>query len=432
MTDIRPDGVRTVHLGAFYPNDHHHTLWGHPQAGSQIEFGAFEQFARSAERGLFDFVFLAEANWLQEHRDRVIEHAILDKPDSLTLLAALAAETSRIGLVATIGTTFADAFHVARQFAALQRVSNGRAGWNVVTSHTSFGQGATTNFRPGRLGRHEDRYTDAERFVQDVLSYWDPARAIGSAPFAVPDERPVIVQAGGSEAGRDLAGRYADAVFAGRRSIELSREFADDIRGRSHSYGNPEALILPSTAFVLGDTEAEAQERQREWRDLEMTPKVAAFLLEEVWGGDLSDFDVDGPLPSFDPDWDHAYAYTRGMVGGERDARTLVAGWRHLAETEHFSVRQLLSTVRARRDFVGTGRSVALQINEWVQAGAADGFVVNPSVVPSGLDDFVDAVVPELQELGVFRTEYTGNSLRDHLTQTVQGRTAHGSAGARA
>src|SRR5215217_3601299 len=123
---------RRVHLGAFYPNDHHHTLWGHPDAGSQIEFEAFRSFTASAERGIFDFVFLAEANWLQEHRGAVVEHAILDKPDSLTTLAALAAETTHIGLVATIGTTFSDPYHVARQFATLSRLSGGRAGWNVV------------------------------------------------------------------------------------------------------------------------------------------------------------------------------------------------------------------------------------------------------------------------------------------------------------
>jgi alkanesulfonate monooxygenase SsuD/methylene tetrahydromethanopterin reductase-like flavin-dependent oxidoreductase (luciferase family) len=406
---------RTVHLGAFYPNDNHHTLWGHPDAGSQIEFEAFRHFARSAERGLFDFVFLAEANWLQEHRGRVVDHAILDKPDPLTVLAGLAAETERIGLVATVGTTFSDPYDVARRLAAIQHLSGDRAGWNVVTSHTSFGIGASTNFRPDRMVAHADRYRQADAFIREVQRLWsgaDPDAAF--APLA--GERPAIVQAGGSGEGRDLAATHADVVFAGRRSIEDSRAFCADIRTRRRALGrDDDIVILPSTAFVLGDTPAEAEERAREWRALEMTPRVAAFLLEEVWGHDLSDFDVDGPLPDFDPDWEHAYAFTRGQVGGERDARVLVEGWRHLAAEQKLSTRELLGVVRARRDFVGTPKQVADQIDTWVQTGAADGFVVNPSVVPSGMDDFVDRVVPELQELGVFRTSYSGSTLHDHL-----------------
>lgn len=411
------DTLRQVHLGAFYPNDHHHTLWSHPDAGSQIEFDAFRHFARSAERGLFDFVFLAEANWLQEHRGRVIDHSILDKPDPLTVLAALAGETERIGLVATVGTTFTDAYDVARRLAAIQHLSGGRAGWNVVTSHTSFGIGASSNFRPDRMVAHADRYQQADAFIREVDRLWSGADP--DAAFApVAGHRPAIVQAGGSGEGRDLAATHADVVFAGRRSIEESRAFCADIRSRRHAVGRgDEIVIMPSTAFVLGDTPAEAEERLREWRALEMTPRVAAFLLEEVWGHDLSDFDVDGPLPSFDPDWEHAYAFTRGQVGGERDARVLVAEWRRIADERKLSTRELLSVVRARRDFVGTPKQIADTINHWVQSGAADGFVVNPSVVPSGIDDFVDAVVPELQELGVFREAYAGSSIIEHLRQ---------------
>jgi alkanesulfonate monooxygenase SsuD/methylene tetrahydromethanopterin reductase-like flavin-dependent oxidoreductase (luciferase family) len=411
------ENARRVHLGAFYPNDHHHTLWGHPDAGSQIEFDAFRHFAQGAERGLFDFVFLAEANWLQEHKGSVIDHAILDKPDPLTVLAGLAAETSRIGLVATVGTTFTDSYDVARRLAAIHHLSGGRAGWNVVTSHTSFGIGASTNFRPDRMVEHAERYRQADAFIREVQRLWagDPKAAFS----AIAGDGPAIVQAGGSGEGRDLAATHADVVFAGRRSIEESREFCADIRTRRRAAGrHDDIVIMPSTAFVLGDTPAEAEERLREWRAMEMTPRVAAFLLEEVWGHDFSDFDVDGPLPDFDPDWDHAYAFTRGQVGGERDARVLVDGWRRIAAEQRLSVRQLLSTVRARRDFVGTSKQVADEINLWVQSGAADGFVVNPSVVPSGIDDFVDRVVPELQELGVFRTEYSGSTLLDHLHES--------------
>ena len=420
MTDTpTAEPRRLVHLGAFYPNDHHHTLWGHPDAGSQIEFEAFAEFAAAAERGKFDFVFLAEANWLQEHRGAVVEHAILDKPDSLTTLAALAAETDRIGLVATIGTTFSDPYQVARQLATLHRLSGGRAGWNVVTSHTTFGVGASTNFRPGRMVAHADRYRAAQQFIDAVQGYWtQDAAGFTDADFPpLGADRPAIVQAGGSPEGRELAARNAGVIFAGRSSLEGSQTFYADLHRRAAAAGRPAPLILPSTAFVLGDTPAEAEERQREWRALEMTPKVAAFLLEEVWGGDLRDYDVDGPLPAFDPDWDHAYAYTRGRVGGERDARTLIASWREVAERENLNVRQLLSKVLARRDFVGTPRQVAEQINTWVQSRAADGFVVNPSVVPSGIGEFADRVVPELQELGVYRTDYAGSTLADHLAE---------------
>jgi alkanesulfonate monooxygenase SsuD/methylene tetrahydromethanopterin reductase-like flavin-dependent oxidoreductase (luciferase family) len=414
---------RRVHLGAFYPNDHHHTLWGHPDAGSQIDYSAFRHFTTSAERGIFDFVFLAEANWLQEHRGAVVEHAILDKPDSLTTLAALAAETTNIGLVATIGTTFSDPYHVARQLATVQRLSGGRAGWNVVTSHTTFGKGASTNFRPGRMVEHAERYRAADRFITEVQAWWSQAdaahRSAGFAPLG--DDRPTIVQAGGSPEGRDLAARHASVIFAGRSSIQGSQEFYRDLHARAAAVGRPAPLIMPSTAFVLGDTAADAEERLREWRALEMTPKVATFLLEEVWGVDLSDYDVDGPLPSFDPNWDHAYGYTRGRVGGERDARVLVGQWREIAERDKLSVRELLSVVLARRDFVGTPRQVADEINEWVQSRAADGFVVNPSIVPSGMDEFVNRVVPELQELAVYPTEYSGATLRAHVGDVAIG-----------
>lgn len=415
MSDTR---VRRVHLGAFYPNDHHHTLWGHPEAGSQIEFAAFRHFARSAERGKFDFVFLAEANWLQEHRGAVVDHAILDKPDSLTTLAALAAETENIGLVATIGTTFSDAYNVARQLATVHQLSQGRAGWNVVTSHTSFGVGASTNFRQGRMVAHADRYRQADAFIREVQGYWDQTEPRFQNPGFAPlvGSKPGIVQAGGSDEGRDLAARHADVIFAGRRTIDDSRAFYADLAERRAAAGRTDDLvILPSTAFVLGDTPEEAAERAAEWRAMEITPKVATFLLEELWGGDLSDFDVDGPLPSFDPDWDHATAYARGRVGGERDPRVLVATWRETARKDGLNTRQLLGKVLARRDFVGTPKQVADEINLWVQTRAADGFVVNPSVVPSGIDEFVDRVVPELQELGVYRTEYTGSTLADHL-----------------
>ncbi|MGA1838922.1 LLM class flavin-dependent oxidoreductase [Herbiconiux sp. 11R-BC] len=411
------DGLRQVHLGAFYPNDHHHTLWQHPEAGSQIEFDAFRSFAQSAERGLFDFVFLAEANWLQEHRGRVIDHAILDKPDPLTVLAGLAAETESIGLVATVGTTFTDAPDVARRLAALHHLSGGRAGWNVVTSHTSFGVGASANFRPGRMVAHADRYRQADGFIREVDGLWHGVRP--GATFApIIGARPAIVQAGGSGEGRDLAATHADVVFAGRRSLDESRAFCADIRSRRRALGREgEVVIMPSTAFVLGDTPAEAEERARDWQAMELSPRVAVFLLEEVWGIDLTGFDVDGPLPEADPDWAHAEAFARGQVGGERDARVLIHGWRTLAAEEGLSARQLLGRVRARRDFVGTPAQVAGQINDWVQSGAADGFVVNPSVVPSGLAEFVDRVVPELQELGVFRTEYAGRTIHDHLQE---------------
>lgn len=409
--------LRRVHLGAFYPNDHHHTLWGHPEAGSQIEFADFARFARSAERGLFDFVFLAEANWLQEHRGRVVEHAILDKPDSLTVLAGLAAETERIGLVATIGTTFSDPTDVATRLATLHRLSGGRAGWNVVTSHTSFGVGASANFRPGRMVAHADRYRQAEGFLAETARIWSGAEAAAGLA-ALPGPGPAIVQAGGSPEGRDLAAAHANVIFAGRRSIEASREFCADLRVRRRAAGRVDDLIiLPSTSFVLGDTEQEAREIAAEWRLQEVTPKVAVFLLEEVWGIDLTDFDVDGPLPTQDPDWEHADRYARGQVGGERDARVLVESWRTLQRERGLSTRALLGEVRARRDFVGTPKSVADQINHWVQTGAADGFVVNPSVVPSGLDAFVDRVIPELQELGVYRTEYAGSTIHDHLAE---------------
>ncbi|WP_430592893.1 LLM class flavin-dependent oxidoreductase [Humidisolicoccus flavus] len=405
--------LRRVHFGAFYPNDHHHTLWSLSPKGSQIEFEAFRHFAQSAERGLFDFVFLAEANWLQEDKGSVIEHAILDKPDSLTTLAALAAETNSIGLAATIGTTFSDPFHVARGLATLQAISGDRAGWNVVTSHTGFGVGASTNFRPGRLVEHHERYVVAQAFLDEVFAYWSEATR-GAGGFT----NPSIIQAGGSVEGKELAARNANVIFAGRQTIENSRRFVTEMSERAAAHGRGELVIMPSTAFVLGTSTEDALERQKHWRELEMTPRVAQFLLTEAWGEGYEDYDVDGPIPANDPSPEHADRYAKGKVGGERDGQKLIAGWRAIAERDNLSVRELFSTVLARRDFVGTPASVAEDINHWVQSRAADGFVVNPSVVPSGIDEFVDQVIPELQERGVYRTEYSGSTLQGHLQET--------------
>ncbi|TCJ90155.1 NtaA/DmoA family FMN-dependent monooxygenase [Nocardia alba] len=432
---------KQVHLAAHFPGVNNTTVWADPASKSQVDFESFEHLARTAERGLFDFFFLAEGLRLREHRGHIHDLDVVGRPDTFTVLNAVAAVTERLGLAGTINSTYNEPFEVAKQFASLDHLSGGRAAWNVVTSSDAF---TGENFRRGGYLEHGERYRRAEQVVAATRALWDswptdslvidrergifahevPETAFRSsqfdftAPFVVPPSpqgHPVLLQAGDSDEGREFGAKSADAIFTGHGTLEAGQKFYADIKGRLAKYGraHSDLLVLPAATFVLGDSAAHAHERAREIRLQQVSPQTAIAFLEQVWGRDLSGYDPDGPLPDVEPD--AAAEITRGRVRHTKDPLAVANAWRAQAEAGNLSIRELIIEVTARQQFIGTPAQVAEQIDHYVQSDAADGFILVPHLTPAGLDEFVDTVVPELQERGSFRTEYTGTTLRDHL-----------------
>ena len=436
--------MKQIILAAHFPGVNNTTVWSDPAAGSQIEFASFERFARTAERGRFDFFFLAEGLRLREQRGRIHDLDVVGRPDNLTVLGGLAAVTTHLGLTGTVNSTFNEPYELARRLASLDHLSGGRAGWNVVTSWDAF---TGENFRRGGYLERADRYTRAEEVLQTVRELWDtwdadelvadPAAGVftrhdwpgafvhkgrhvdidGHFPVPrSPQGRPLIIQAGDSEQGREFAARSADAIFSRHGTLEAGRAFYADVKGRMAAHGRrPDELkILPATTFVLGDSEADAQECAHHIRRQQVSPQTALLLLEQLWNKDLSDLDPEGPLPPFDPVLDDD-TIIKGRAGMYPDRVATADEWRAIAEQRKLGVRDLIIEVTGRQSFIGTASSVAATLHEFVQSDAADGFILVPHVVPGGLDEFVDTVVPLLQERGVLRTEYTTTTLRGHL-----------------
>ncbi|MEU5585681.1 NtaA/DmoA family FMN-dependent monooxygenase [Streptomyces chrestomyceticus] len=431
-----------MHLAAHFPGVNNTTVWTDPRAGSQIDFASFEHLARTAERGRFDFFFLAEGLRLREHKGRIHDLDVLGRPESITVLNALAAVTDRLGLAATVNTTFNEPYELARRLATLDHLSAGRAAWNVVTTSDAF---TGENFRRGGYLDHADRYTRAAEFVATARELWDSWTA-GGVPRPVthhgphfrvrgaftlprsPQGHPVIIQAGDSAAGRDFAAATADIVFTGwgsggrppgkcstrHSTLAAGQEFYADVKGRLAAHGRTadSLKIMPGVTFVLGDTAADAQERAATIRRQQVSPQNALLALEQVWGVDLSGYDPDGPLPDIDPDPESQLAQGRVRLA---DPKALADRWRALSEAKGLSIRETVIETTGRQSFVGTPAAVAEEMTAYVAARAADGFILVPHLTPGGLDDFVDRVVPLLQERGVLRTEYAGTTLRSHL-----------------
>ncbi|MGU3357293.1 NtaA/DmoA family FMN-dependent monooxygenase [Microbacterium sp. M4A5_1d] len=422
---------RQIHLAAHFPGVNSTTVWTDAASGSQIDFAAFEYFARTAERGFFDYVFLAEGLRLREHKGRVHELDVLGRPNTLAVLAALTAVTDHVGLVGTLSTTFNEPYELARQLATLDHLSGGRAGWNAVTSSDAF-HGA--NFRRGGFLDHADRYERAKEFAALSKKLWDswdegealPRRIRHSGPqfdvdalFDVsrsPQGRPVIVQAGDSADGRDFGAEHAEVIFSLHQDFDAARVFYDDVKGRLAAWGRDEdsLKILPAATFVIGDTDAEARERSREIALQQVRPEQALTYLEQVWGRDLSDYDPDGPLPDVEPDTGSETA--RGWANRHRAVQARIASLRELSEAEGLSVRELVIRLTAKHTFVGTPEHIAGEIDRYVQERATDGFTVVGHLTPHGLDEFATRVVPLLQERGSYRDSYDeGATLRDLL-----------------
>ncbi|MGG7308655.1 NtaA/DmoA family FMN-dependent monooxygenase [Curtobacterium sp. AB451] len=433
---------RQVHLAAHFPGVNNTTIWSDDRAESQIAFSSFEHFARNVERGLFDYLFLAEGLRLREQKGRIHDLDVVGRPNTLAILAALAGVTEHIGLVGTLQTTFNEPVELAKQLATLDHLTDGRAGWNVVTSSDAF-HGA--NFRRGGFLDRADRYTRAAEFIElsrELWDSWESDAVVASAVFAdrsrirdvdhhgpqfdvtgtfpvprSPQGRPVVVQAGDSDEGRDLAAAHAEVIFSLHTEFHDAQGFYRDVTGRLERVGRSEdeLLVMPGATFVIGATPAEADERARAVRRAQVSPATAIAFLEQVWNRDLSAYDVDGPLPDVEPDLEGA-AITRGRARHTRDVPALVRSWRDRAEAEHLSIRELVIAVSTRGGFVGTPSHIAAEIDRYVQERATDGFVVVPHTNPYGLDEFVDTVVPLLQERGVYRQSYEdGATLRETL-----------------
>ncbi|QLE71423.1 NtaA/DmoA family FMN-dependent monooxygenase [Streptomyces rectiverticillatus] len=443
---------KQMHLAAHFPGVNSTTVCAGPRSGSRIDFSSFRHLAATAERGLFDFFLLAEGlrPGPPEHKGRIHDPDVVGRPEPVTVLSALAAVTDRIGLAATADTTFNEPYELARRLASLDHLSGGRAAWNVVTSPVTSSNTITgEDFR--RTGGTP--ITRAAEFVATARELWDSWTPGGvPRPFAhhgrhfsvsgtfdvarSPQGHPVVIQAGDSGEDREFAASAADVVCArwgtgsrhpgqhgtGHGTPEAGRAFYADVKRRLPAYGRRTAdlKIMPRVTFALGDTDAEAREKAAEIRRQQVSPQTALLALEQVWGRDLSGYDPDGPLPDVDPDPDpDPHPEPGGEVARGRtrtaDRFAVAARWRAVSEDKGLSIRQTVIETTARQSFIGTPASVAAQLDEAVTAGAADGFVLVPHLTPGGLDEFVDRVVPLLQERGAFRTEYTGATLREHL-----------------
>jgi N-acetyl-S-(2-succino)cysteine monooxygenase len=424
------DEMRKLHLNAFLMGvGHHEAAWRIPGADPSrvTDIRHYQELARTAERGKLDSVFLADS--LSFWGD--IKYHTLGGLEPLTMLAAMAVVTEHVGLIATMSTTYNEPFNVARKFASLDHISGGRAGWNIVTSAN---ESEARNFG-GSLPLHAVRYARATEFVDVVTKLWDSwedgavvgdqsegiyadmekVRAVEhegerfrvSGPLNIPRSpqgRPLLVQAGSSEDGKEFAARYAEAVFTAQPVIYSAQAFYADFKRRLAKYGrSPEDVaILPGLSPIIGSTEREAAQLQEELASL-VVPESTVATISEMLGVDLTKHPLDQPLPDIP-----------GVVEGQRSRAGVIVD---LARRENLSLEQLirrLSGNRGHRVVSGTPEQIADQIEEWFVKGAADGFNVMPPTLPGGLADFVDHVVPELRRRGLFRTEYEGRTLRGH------------------
>ena len=430
---------RKLRLGAFImATGHHVAAWRHP--GSQIDSGInidhYIEVARTAERGLFDQVFVADSPglWHKGDDESLSRQGRVSYFEPVTLWAALSQVTRHIGFVATASTTYEDPYTLARKFASLDHLSKGRAAWNVVTTsadnvHGNFGLDA----HPDPAVRYERAHEfvdvvkglwdsfDDDAFVRDRESgiYFDPGKLhtlnhVGKhfrvkGPLNVerpPQGHPVIVQAGSSEAGKELAAATAEAIFTAWTSLAEARAFYRDVKGRLPRYGRrpDQLLVLPGISPVVGRTDEEARAKWAQLQGL-IHPSVGLNALSPFWPIDeLRQWDLDGP-----PRW-----YPEPPKGVNSRAHVVV----ELARREKFTIRQLyeyLAGARGHWVVVGTPSTIADRMQEWFENEAADGFNVMPPVLPASLNDFVELVIPELQRRGLFRTAYEGRTLRENL-----------------
>jgi N-acetyl-S-(2-succino)cysteine monooxygenase len=421
---------RQMHLGVFVLGTGNHSAgWRYEGAAtSHMQLPVMQEIARIAERGKFDLVFISDSMWM----DPGDHPSFLCRFEPTTLITALSMCTSRVGLGATVSTSFNEPFNVARVFGSIDHISGGRAAWNVVTTSNLK---AHLNYGLDDQLDHELRYQRAEEFVDVVTGLWDcweddaivADKATGQYVNAAkvrpldhkgrfftvkgplnmarcPQGHPVIIQAGGSPSGLELAARTADVVFSVVQELEPAKKAYADLKGRMAKFGrHPEALsVLPGVMPIIGQSAAEAREKLAKLQSF-LTPSNAAVLVASRIGYDVSGHDLDAPVPPPPP-----------SQGGRTFHNVLY----EMAKREKMTLRDLYNlTAAARGHWVlcGTPQTIADTLEEWFVESAADGYNVLPPYFPGAFDDFFDLVVPELQRRGLFRTEYEGTTLRDHF-----------------
>jgi alkanesulfonate monooxygenase len=427
---------RRLRLGAFMrPVSIHTAAWRYPGAFPDANFNLdhLVRFARTLEAARFDAFFMADHQAVLNMPIQALKRsATTTSFDPMTLLPALSMVTERLGLIATASTTYNEPWHIARKFASLDHISHGRAGWNVVTSGNPT---EAQNFGREEHWEHAARYRRAHEFIDVVKGLWDSwaddafIRDVENGVYFDPEKMhvlghkgehfsvrgplniarpvqgyPVIVQAGASDDGRQLAAETAEVIFAAGGPIDVARAFYADVKSRTEKAGRDPAhlLVLPGCFVVVGESEQEAHDK-RALLDSGVHYDSAIASLSVALGTDASVFDPDGPLPEDIPE-------TNASKSGRERAITL-------ARRENLTVRQLAQRLGGYSGaaMIGTPRQIADQMQEWLETGACDGFNMMFPFLPAGLDDFATKVIPELQRRGLHRTEYKGRTLRENL-----------------
>lgn len=443
-----------LNLGAFiFTFGHHFAAWRHPETDTNevINLDYYREIATAAERGKLDMLFLADTGSIP--LSDAESSARFVYPEATAVIGALAAMTERIGLAATVSTTFNEPYNVARRFSTLDHLSRGRAAWNVVTSTK---ESDALNYSMDKLPEHGSRYERAQEFLdvanglwdswEDEALVWDKEGGVFAdkskvhllehqgQSFSVlgplniprsPQGRPVIVQAGTSPAGSRFAARSADIIFTACEDKEEAIRFYRLVKNMLPEFGRrPEQVkIMPGLMFFVGATEAEAKAKEEEFYDL-ILPSAGITYLSRMLNADLSGCSPDDELPDIP------------LEGNTSRAKIIVETARRTKQT----IRQLgmhFAVARGHMKVTGTPEQIADLIEDWFQSAACDGFNIMPPLLPGGMGEFVDQVVPVLQQRGLFRTEYTGRTLREHLglerpaSQFAQGQAntnAHGEA----
>jgi FMN-dependent oxidoreductase (nitrilotriacetate monooxygenase family) len=425
---------RQLALNLFiYPGGHHEAAWRYKGSEPQrvFDINYYQELARRAEAAKFDAVFFADGPALADN----IRYASRFRLEPITWLSAIAAATSRIGLIGTASTTYTEPYNLARLFASLDHISGGRAGWNIVT--TSAPQ-AAQNFGLPEHPPHGERYERAKEFLDVVTGLWDsweddalvidPVSGIFADADKIhaidhvgkhfrvrgplntarsPQGRPVYVQAGSSDDGRAFAARFAEAIFTAHQTLSSAQQFYADIKKRAKEFDrNPEHIrISPGISPFIGSTASEARKLQEEFDDL-IQPEYSLTQLRQMIDVDLSGYDLDGPVPRDLID-------TKGPKGVASRFQLVV----DIIDRERPTIRQLTRRLAGGRGhwvIAGTPEEIADNIQNWFENGAADGFNVMPPWLTGGFDAFVEHVVPILRKRGLFREEYSGTTLRDH------------------
>ncbi len=428
---------RQLSLNAFiYPSGHHEAAWRHPDSRPDRIYDVtyYQEIGRTAEAAKLDAVFFADGPALRTD----VRHNAAPGLEPITLLTAIASATTHLGLIATASTTYYEPYNLARLFSSLDHISGGRAGWNIVTTGTDV---AAANFGLDRHPDHRERYARAREFVDAVVALWDsweddaivldraagiyadadkihPIDFVGEylrvrGPFnsaRTPQGRPVLVQAGASNEGRAFAGRYAEAIFTAHQRLSDAQAFYADIKAKAAEYGRDaeQVRILPGISPFIADTESAARRLEREFNELTV-PEYGLKQLESITGTSLRGYALDEVVPV------EVFAGAGDVTDNARSRLQVVAG---IVERERPTLRGLLHRLagaRGHRVIAGTPEQIADTIEEWFTHGAADGFNVMPPWYPGGLEVFTSTVVPILQERGLFRTEYSGTTLRDHF-----------------